>query len=144
MDAAYYESALTSTSDVPNGPYSFAVYSWVLAAVLNEVERVAAPSGAALAYPPGPRDAAGGCEARIDCEGGFGLRVIVAGKAVAAPVTPLLRSTTLRVISSRSEKNSEKVRCSGQEGRCRLGKSRLCGVQQTQWVQSRNTRRMPG
>ena len=55
-------------------------------------------------------DAAGGCEASIDCEGGFGLRVIVAGKAVAAPVTPLLRSTTLRVISSRSEKNSPAVR----------------------------------
>ena len=71
---------------------------------------MAAPSGAALAYPPDPRDAAGGCEASVDCEGEFGLGAIVAGKAVAALVTPLSRSTTLRVISSRPEKNSPAVR----------------------------------
>ena len=112
MDTVYYESLLTSTSDVPDDPYSFAVYSWVLAAVLNEVERVAAPSGAALAYPPDPRDAAGGCEASVDCEGEFGLGAIVAGKAVAALVTPLSRSTTLRVISSRSYLATSDVRTS--------------------------------
>ena len=112
MDTAYYESALTSTSEVLNDPYSLAVYSCVLAPVLNEVERVAAPSGAALAYPLDPRDAdaVGDCEASVDCEGGFGLGVILAGKAVAALVMPLFRSTTLRIISSRPEKNSPAVR----------------------------------
>ena len=35
---------------------------------------------------------------------------MLVGRAVAALVTPLLRSTTLRVISSRPEKNSPAVR----------------------------------
>jgi hypothetical protein len=40
----------------------------------------------------------------------LGLGAIVGGKAVAALVTPLLKSITLRVISSRLEKNSPAVR----------------------------------
>ena len=62
----YYESVLTSTSEVPNDPYSLAVYSCVFAAALNEVERVAAPRGAALAYPLDPRDAVGDCDESAD------------------------------------------------------------------------------
>ena len=45
-----HDNARTSTSKVPNDPYSLAVYSCAFAAVLNEVESVAAPSRAALAY----------------------------------------------------------------------------------------------
>jgi hypothetical protein len=45
---------------------NLAVYSCVLAAALNEVESVAAPSGAALAYPPDPGGAVEGCDARVE------------------------------------------------------------------------------
>jgi len=48
---------------------------------LHDVEREAAPGGAALAYPLDPRDAVGGCDASVDCEGGFGLGVIVTREA---------------------------------------------------------------
>ena len=51
-----YESVRTSTSKVPNGPNSLAVYSCAFAAVLNEVESVEVPSGAALAY----------CDVKVD------------------------------------------------------------------------------
>jgi len=53
----YYDSVLISTSEVPNCPYSLAVYSCVFAAALNEVEGVATTRGAALVYPLDPRDA---------------------------------------------------------------------------------------